>query len=175
MYLPNSDVNHSYSSNSDVNHSCCCLRAFILSCFITQMFLLLHSRDKTAFTSLAVWFSWSFRGVSSEISTLFLSFFKDFAMLIMFSAICSGSVDIFQLFVPQCKMTLLGARSTAGWIYDSLSFVVVPPKNLIINFSDSFNISQPLISLMTESPMITETFLFFEFLLLLLMLFCIIV
>ena len=124
-----------------------CLRAFILSCFITQMFVLLHSRDKTVFTTLAFLFSWLFRGVSSEISTLFLSAFMDFARLIMFSAICSGPVDVFKSFVPQCKMTLLGARSSVSSIYDSISFVVAPPKNLTTNFDDSFDSFQLLISL----------------------------
>ena len=69
-------------------------------------------------------------------------------------------------------MALLGARSIAGWIYDSISFTVAQQKNLSTNFPDSFDVSQRLISLMIESPMITDTFLFFEFLLLLLMLFC---
>ena len=78
------------------------------------MFLLLNYCEKTAFTYLAFLFSWSFRGVSSEISTLFLSLFIDFARLMMFSAICSGSVDVFKSLVPQCKMTLLGACSIAS-------------------------------------------------------------
>ena len=69
-------------------------------------------------------------------------------------------------------MALLGARSIAGWIYDSISFTVAQQKNLSTNFPDSFDVSQRLISLMIESPMITDTFLFFEFLPLLLMLFC---
>ena len=91
-----------------------CLRAFILSCFVTQMFLLLHSHDKTAFTSLVFLYSWSFGRVSLEISTLFLSVFMDFARLMMFSAICLGLVDVFKSFVPQRMMTLLGAISAVG-------------------------------------------------------------
>ena len=58
------------------------------------------------------------------------------------------------------------------WSIDSISFVVAPPKNLTTNFSDLFDSSQHLISLMIESPVIADTFLFLEFLLLLLMLFC---
>ena len=105
-----------------------CLRAFMLSRFITTMFLLLHSRAKTSFTSLAFLLSWSFQGVNSEISTLLLPVFMDFARLMMFSATCSGSVDVFKSFVPQCKVTLLGARSIVDRIYDSISLVVAPPR-----------------------------------------------
>ena len=46
-----------------------CLRVFILSCFLTPTFLLLHFQFKTSFTSLA-FLSCPFQGVSSEIITL---------------------------------------------------------------------------------------------------------
>ena len=91
-----------------------CLRAIILSCFITLMFLLLHSRVKTSFTSLGFLLSWSCQSVSSVIITLFISVFIDFARLMMFSAIAIGSVNVFKSFVPQCKMALLRACSIFG-------------------------------------------------------------
>ena len=70
--------------------------------------------------------------------------------------------------------TLLETLSIVGWIYDSISFAVAPPNNLTSNFPNLFDSSQPLMSLMslmTGCHIITDKFLFFEFLLLLLMLF----
>ena len=58
-----------------------------------------------------------------------------FAMLMMFSVNCSGSVDNFRSFVPQYKMALHGACSINSWIYDSISFVMVPPSNLTTEFA----------------------------------------
>ena len=91
-----------------------CLHAFILLCFITLMFLLLHSLDKTSITSLGFLLRWSFRDVSSDIITLFISVFIDFTRLMMFSAIVIGSVSVFKSFLHQCKMALLRACPIFG-------------------------------------------------------------
>ena len=82
----------------------------------------------------------SHRGVISEIITLFVIIFHFFARLIILSAVSSGLSDDFKSLVPQYIMILLGSLLIIGWIYDSMSFVVAPPKYLTTTFSVSFDI-----------------------------------
>ena len=114
---------------------------------------------------------WSFLGTMEDTRTVLFSCWLDLANDKIFSAIDCG-VLFFRSLVPQWIMIRSGLFLSVGLIYDSISSVFAPGKDLTTNKSSLVDNSQPLTFLTMESPTTTVTlrpfsFLFWSFMIML--------
>ena len=115
------------------------------------MFRWEHILIKRLFTSLALLFSLSHLGVSSEVEILFLSDFSEVARSIISLAIWLDVLSEFRSLVPQCNMMWSGSKSrTVGftWSCMHLTLAELNGRTLTRHLWFSFRISKkPLIFL----------------------------
>ena len=113
-------------------------------------------------TSLPFLSRWSFLGTMEDTRTVLFSCWLDLANDKIFSAIDCG-VLFFRSLVPQWIMIRSGLFLSVGLIYDSMTSVFAPRKDLTTNKSFLVDNSQPLTFLTMESPTSTVTLWPFSF------------